>query len=27
AAHSKLHENTDVDAEVADFLWGIEKVD
>ncbi|MCD2246917.1 alpha/beta hydrolase [Listeria marthii] len=27
AAHSKLHENTDVDAEVANFLWGIEKVD
>ncbi|MDT0090267.1 alpha/beta hydrolase [Listeria marthii] len=27
AAHSKLHENTDVDAEVADFLWGKEKVD
>ncbi|MBC2121741.1 alpha/beta hydrolase [Listeria marthii] len=27
AAHSKLHENTDIDAEVADFLWGKEKVD
>ncbi|MBF2398074.1 alpha/beta hydrolase [Listeria marthii] len=27
AAHSKLHENTDVDAEVSDFLWGKEKVD
>ncbi|MBC1549093.1 alpha/beta hydrolase [Listeria sp. FSL L7-1434] len=27
AAHSKLHENTDVDEEVASFLWGKEKVD
>ncbi|MBC1377142.1 alpha/beta hydrolase [Listeria innocua] len=27
AAHSKLHENTDVDAKVANFLWGTEKVD